>query len=157
MTARRKRPGVGGPGGSAEVISLAAARAGYRRLASVQVVSARKKLDMTTAEFAEYMTGELGYLVVPEWVTYWEDGDAPPGDFLRACDAIVGGVAVGAASLLDSVPPSLAAGALAGPWVTAYQFAHAGAPHYHADIANVAARKQSMWNELWSRASMSPI
>ena len=41
--------------------------------------------------------------------------------------------------LLDSVPQGFPASAIAGPWVTAYQFTHGGVPHYHADIAHVAA------------------
>ena len=41
--------------------------------------------------------------------------------------------------LLDSVPHSFHADALAGPWITAYQFAHAGGARYHADVAHILA------------------
>lgn len=94
---------------------------------------------MTTTEFAEYLTGEAGWPVTVEYVEHWESTDAPPGDVLRACDAVVGGIPGGTVSLLDSVPPGFHADTLAGPWVTAYQFTHAGHPRHHADIAHVTA------------------
>ncbi len=37
------------------------------------------------------------------------------------------------------VPPSFPAGALSGPWVTCYQFSHAGQSRFHADIAHITA------------------
>ena len=40
---------------------------------------------------------------------------------------------------LTPVPPGFPLGALAGPWVTAYQFAHDGTARFHADIAHVTA------------------
>jgi len=43
-------------------------------------------------------------------------------------DAAMGGV-------LDAVPPSFAADAVCGHWVTSYQFNHAGIAQHHADIA----------------------
>jgi len=85
---------VAGPGGNAEVISIAtraAGRVGYRRLAMAQVASARKRLGMTAGEFAGYLGAEVGYPVEAGAVLYWEDGDAPPGDVLLACAAAVGG------------------------------------------------------------------
>jgi hypothetical protein len=143
MSPRRGRPGAGGPGGgNAEVVNIAAraaVRIGYKRHASQQVAAARAQLGMTGAEFAEYLTSELGWPVTPEAVDYWEGEDAPPGDALRACDAVVGMVLVGAASLLDSVPNGLPASAIAGQWVTAYTFAGSAALRYHADIAHVTA------------------
>lgn len=93
---------------------------------------------MTRAEFADYLSTELGWPVTPEAIEYWEDTDAPPGDLLLACAAVLGGSAV-APPLLSSVPHSFPADALAGRWVTAYQFSHAGMPHFHADIAHVTA------------------
>jgi Domain of unknown function (DUF5919) len=80
--------------GDAQVVSIAtrtAGRVGYKRLASAQVASARARLSMTPAEFAGYLTAELGWLVRPEAVEYWEDGDAPPGEVLLASAAAVGG------------------------------------------------------------------
>jgi hypothetical protein len=85
---------MAGPGGNAEVVSIAtraAGRVGYRRLASAQVAGARKRLGMTAAEFAGYLSAEVGYPIEAGAVLYWEDGDAPPGDVLLACAAAVGG------------------------------------------------------------------
>ena len=39
--------------------------------------------------------------------------------------------------LLDAGRPAFPAEALAGPWVTCYEFSHDGEPRYHADIAHV--------------------
>jgi hypothetical protein len=93
---------------------------------------------MTTAEFAGYLTAELGWEVTAEALAYWEDADAPPGDLVVACEAVTG-AAPAVAALLDGVPNSFAADTLAGPWVTVYEFAHAGKPMVHADIATVTA------------------
>jgi hypothetical protein len=93
---------------------------------------------MARAEFAEYLTAELGWAATEEMVAYWEDTDGPPGEVMAACEAVTDYMPA-SASLLDSVPPGFPADALAGPWVTAYQFTHAGALRHHADIAHVAA------------------
>lgn len=45
---------------------------------------------MTHAEYAEYLTAEVGWPVTPEGVEYWESTDAPPGDVLLACAAAAG-------------------------------------------------------------------
>ncbi len=42
-------------------------------------------------------------------------------------------------ALLESVPGSFPASALEGAWATAYEFTHAGQPHYHADVAHIVA------------------
>ena len=42
-----------------------------------------------------------------------------------------------AAALLAAVPPAFPVEALAGPWVTCYQFSHGGEAKFHADIAHV--------------------
>jgi hypothetical protein len=93
---------------------------------------------MTPAGFAEYLTSELGWPVTPEAVEYWEGGDGPPSEVQLAADSAVGAVP-GGAPLLDAVPHSFPAGALAGHWVTAYQFTHGDRPMHHADIAYVEA------------------
>ena len=79
------------------------------------------------------------WAVRPESVRNWEGGANPPGDVLWISLAATGGVPSADAGLLDPVPHAFPASALAGPWVTAYQFGHAGTPHYHADVAHVAA------------------
>jgi len=133
---------VAGPAGDAEVVSIttaAVSRVGYKRFASGQVAAARGKLGMSLAEFAGYLAGEVGYPVTPETVRYWEEADSPPSEVYLAAVAALGGASVAAAPLLDAVPASLPAEAIAGPWVTAYQFTHQGRPHFHADVAHVTA------------------
>lgn len=80
--------------GDAEVISistLAAGRVGYRRLAMNDVAAVRKQLGMTAAEFAEYLSAEIGYQVTAGHVEYWEDDDSPPSEVAYAAAAAVGG------------------------------------------------------------------
>ena len=55
----------------------------------------------------------------------WEDDSTPPGDVLMAAHRRGPGNRPGV-PLLAAVPPAFPAGALAGPWVTAYQFSHGG-------------------------------
>lgn len=95
---------------------------------------------MSRAEYAGHLAVVLGWRVTADTVGHWEDGTTPPGDVVKANDAILSGLPGGGlASLLDPVPNALPASAIAGPWVTAYQFLHKGVPHYHADIARVTA------------------
>ena len=89
---------------------------------------------MSSDEFAEHLGNLLGRKIPVQLAKRWEQGSVPPGDVLLAA----GGQAP-AQSLLEAVPPGFPAAALAGPWVTCYQFIHAGKPHYHADIARVTA------------------
>jgi len=114
-------------------------RPDYSKLASGQVAAARQKLGMTYAEFAGYLTDTLGWPVQESIVKRWETRKAPPGDALLACAAVLQGVPSLAVSLLADRPPAFPAEALAGLWITSYQFSHAGEPHYHADIAHVTA------------------
>jgi len=93
---------------------------------------------MSHAGYAEYLTGLLGWRVTPEAVENWEAGSTPPGDAVEACLAVSSGTPR-PGLLLEAVPGSFPASALAGPWVTAYQFSHAGMAHFHADIAHVTA------------------
>ena len=136
MTTGRKRPPrVAGAGGNAEVVSIAA-WADYRRRASARVAGARERLGMTHAEYAAHLTSLLGWRVTAGAVENWEGDSNPPGDVIEASIAAAEGT-VPVLSLLDPVPGSFHADALAGPWVTAYQFAHAGGVRYHADVAHV--------------------
>jgi transcriptional regulator with XRE-family HTH domain len=142
MTPRKRRSGVGGAAGNAEIVSLAAHasyRPGYKRLASSHVRGARERLGMDRAEFAGYLGTLLGWTVTPEAAERWERGSTPPGDVLLACAAIAENTPGGGLPLLESVPHSFPAAALEGPWVTAYQFAHGDTQRYHADIAHVTA------------------
>jgi hypothetical protein len=142
MTERKRRRSVARPAGDAEVVSITAgavSRLGYKRFASARVAGARRKLGMTLTEFADYLAGEVGYPVTPETVMYWEEEDSPPSEVYLAAEAALGGAPRPEPALLDSVPNALPASAIAGAWVTAYQFTHAGTARFHADIAHVTA------------------
>jgi len=85
---------MGGPGGSAEVVSIAAHasyRPGYKQLASAKVLAGREALGMSHEEFADHLAVVLGWRVTPEAVEHWEQGSTPPGDVVLACDAAAGG------------------------------------------------------------------
>lgn len=56
-----------------------------------QVAGARRRLGMTGAEFAEYLSAEVGYPLTAGHVAHWEDEDSPPGEVLLAAAAAVGG------------------------------------------------------------------
>jgi hypothetical protein len=99
---------------------------------------------MTDAEYADYLTRLVGWVVRPESVRNWEGGANPPGDVLWISLAATGGVPPADAGLLDPVPQAFPAATLAGPWVTAYRFTHAGVPHYHADVAHVTAEGERL-------------
>jgi hypothetical protein len=119
------------------VVSLSARRAyrpDYRGLACAQVRAGREKLGLSHDEFAGHLGALLGRKITAELAKRWEQGSVPPGDVLLAA-----GGQVPEQNLLEAVPPSFPAEALAGPWVTCYQFTHAGEAKFHADIANVTA------------------
>jgi DNA-binding transcriptional regulator YiaG len=138
------RRDVGAPGSPATsgVVSIrahASYRPDYSTLASAQVTAARQKLGLTYAEFADHLADALGWPVYESAVKRWETRKAPPGDALLACAAILQGVPTPAVPLLAIVPPAFPAETLDGPWVTCYQFSHAGKQRFHADIAHAAA------------------
>lgn len=141
MTAQRKHPGAGRRRGNAEVVSIAG-RVGYKRLASAQFARARAQAGMTRAELADYLKAELGWDVTPEAVEYWEEQDGPSLEVMYAVLAASGDLSAVGVPLLDGVPHSFPAGALAGHWVTAYEFTHAGKPMLHVDIAVVTAESE---------------
>jgi hypothetical protein len=132
--------------GKANVVSigtLGTHRPDYSRLARSQVTAARQQLGMDHSAFARLIGELLDWDVLPETIEAWEDDLTPPGDVLLACTAATQGVPNLALPLLTAVPPGFPAGALAGHWVTCYQFSHAGKPHSHADIAYVTAESGS--------------
>lgn len=143
MTTRGWRPGVGAREASGAVVSIGARgnfRPDFKRLASGQVSAARRELAMTPEAFAGYLGDQVGWHVAGETVKRWEDGATPPGDVLLACRVAAqetAGIPGLALPLLTTIPPAFPAEALAGPWVTCYQFTHAGEPRHHADIARI--------------------
>lgn len=126
---------------SADVVSLTARRsyrADYKGLACAQVRAGRERLGLGHDEFAEYLSGLLGRKIPAQLAKRWEQSNIPPGDVLLASNG-----QMPSRSLLETVPPAFPAGALAGPWVTCYQFDHGGKPHHHADIAVITATSGS--------------
>jgi len=120
---------------AAGVVSLAGRRSyrpDHRGLACAQIRAGREKLGMSSDEFAEHLGNLLGRKIPVQLAKRWEQGSVPPGDILLAA-----GGQVPAQSLLEAVPPSFPAAALAGAWVTCYQFTHAREAKFHADIARV--------------------
>jgi hypothetical protein len=128
----------------AEVVSLAG-RAGYRpdlaAIASAQVAAARAAAGLAPAAFAAWLGTLLSWEPSAEAVVRWEGGTAPPGDVLLACSGGTAGLPSGALPLIAAVPAAFDAAGLAGPWVTAYEFAHGGKPHFHADVARVTVER----------------
>ena len=98
---------------------------------------------MDRKTFARHVNELTGWDELPETIAAWEDDVLPPGDIVIACSAITQGMPTLTSSLLAAVPPAFPAGTLTGPWVTSYEFTHAGKPHHHADIAHVTAESGS--------------
>jgi hypothetical protein len=136
MTTRKRRPGAGKQAGSAEVVSIAG-RVGYKRMACTQFARARAQAGMTRPELATYLTSELGWEVTPEAVEYWEEQDGPSLEVMYAVLGAAGDLSAVGVPLLDGVPHGFPASALAGPWVTAYEFRHGDRMLHHADVAHV--------------------
>jgi hypothetical protein len=137
VSGRRHRPAAGGS--NAAVVSIGTRRPDYSGFACGQVAAARRALGLDHAGFAALIGGMLGWDVPPETAAAWEDDVTPPGDVVLACAVAAQGLPGPAVPLLVDRPPAFPVKALAGPWVTSYQFSHAGEPHYHADIAHVTA------------------
>ena len=128
----------------AEVVSLAGRRrADLGAIASGHVAGARAEAGLDLAAFAARLGVLLTWQPTAEVVMRWEQDTIPPGDVVLACAAITHGEAGVALPLLAAVPSAFPAGALAGPWVTTFEFTHAGKPHYHADIAWITAESGS--------------
>lgn len=128
----------------AEVVSLAGRRrADLGAIASGHVAAARAEAGLDLAAFAARLGSLLTWLPTAEVVMRWEQDTIPPGDVVLACAAITHGDPGMALPLLAAVPPAFPAGALSGPWITTYEFTHAGRPHYHADVAWITAESGS--------------
>jgi hypothetical protein len=140
VSGRRQRPAVDS---KAAVVSIGTRRPDYSSLACGQVAAARRHLTLDHAAFARLLEDMLGWDILPEHIAAWEDDVTPPGDVLLACSVAAQGASGLAVPLLTAPPPGFPADALAGSWVTCYQFSHAGRPHAHADIAHVTAESGS--------------
>lgn len=133
--------------GSAQVVSIGAGgthRPDYSAIACGQVAAARRALGLNLEDFARLISERVrGWDFLPESIEAWESDVVPPGDVLLACSAALQGLPSLSVPLLAAVPPAFPAGALAAPWITTYEFTHAGRPHFHADIAQVTAESES--------------
>jgi hypothetical protein len=121
----------------ASVISITAAaahRAGFGSVASRQLAGKRRELDLDHDGFAAWLSGRVGWAVMPGALARWEQGSIPPAEVLMACDG-----QMPPQGLLESVPEGFPAQALAGHWLTCYGFTHNGAIRYHADVSTVVA------------------
>lgn len=137
-----RRRGVAEPGSAAAsgVVSIrahAGYRPDYKKLSSIEFAGYRQKLGLTQAQFAELLSDMLGWHVLESAVKRWETVKDPRGEVQTAAREAAGGDAGAAGAFLITEPPAFPVEALAGPWVTAYQFMHAGKPHHHADIARI--------------------
>lgn len=63
-------------------------KADYAAIARNRVLMARSALDMTRAEFAAYLSAEVGWPVTEDAVESWETSTAAPGDVLVAATDI---------------------------------------------------------------------
>jgi hypothetical protein len=116
------------------VVNLTARRgyqADYRGLACAQIRADRERLGLGYEDYAEHLSGLLGRKIPAQLVKRWEHGNVPPGDVLLAGS----GMTPPASGLLEEVPQSFVADALAGAWVTCYRFSEPA--KYHADIAHL--------------------
>lgn len=129
---------------SAGVISLtdrARFRPDFRGVAASQLRGAREKLGADREEFAGLISDMTGWDVDPDLIGPWEHGrGTPPCDVLLAARHLAGDeMTEPSGILLGTVPHGFPAQALAGYWVTCYDFAHAGVRRYHADVALIRA------------------
>lgn len=124
-------------------------RSGYQpdfaALARRRLLSARRALNLSAAEFASRLTPLVGWPVSGETVEAWGVDSVPPGDVLVAADTVSqAGHELPAVSLLGVVPHSFSAEALQGAWVTCFQFHRSDVLRCHADIALVTAESDRL-------------
>jgi hypothetical protein len=119
----------------------------YAALARRRIVSARRALDSSAAEFAAILTPLVGWPVSAEAVEAWETNSVPPGDIIVAAGSVTSTTAqdelpdaerhIG--NVLGLIPPSFSAEALNGYWVTCFRFGTGPARKQHVDIAQISA------------------
>ena len=99
-----------------------------RGVAASQLRGAREKPGVDREEFADLLSDMTGWDVDPDLIGPWEQGrGTPPGDVLLAARHLAGEeTAEPSGILLGTVPHGFPAQALAGYWVTCYDFASAG-------------------------------
>lgn len=131
------------------VVHLKSARSRRLNLSSMaqaRFAAERQASGLSSKAFADLLSDLLGWPVTPEAVSAWESASVPPGDVLLAADLAAGHQLAGieTSDLLAIVTPSLSADALAGLWLTAYQFGSDQSREevkVHVDIAHIATTK----------------
>lgn len=77
-------------------------QADFASIASGHVQAARARLRMDHAEFADYLSGVVGWPVIPGVISRWEQGaGTPPGDIVLASAAVAQDVSAASAALGD--------------------------------------------------------
>jgi hypothetical protein len=115
----------------------------YGTIARQRILSARRALDLSAADFAAMLTPRLGWPVSAEVVEAWETNSVPPGDVLvaassaTATDSARGEQLIG--NVLGLIPPSFSVEMLSGYWVTSFTFTSGSAQRRHVDIAQITA------------------
>lgn len=121
----------------------------FAALARRRLHAARSALDLSPAAFAELLTPLVGWPVSAGAVEVWETESVPPGEVLVAAGnvaasaspdgvpAVAGDQSIGRIPAL--IPPSFSVEALAGWWVTSFQFHPGPTRKRHVDLAQISA------------------
>lgn len=125
-------------------------RSGYRpdvrALARRRIISARRTLGCSAEAFASMLTPLVGWPVSGDAVNGWEIDSIPPGEVLAAADILAPSADPNGHQALSEqpigkipslIPPSFSVEALAGWWVTSFQFSSGPARKRHVDIAKI--------------------
>jgi hypothetical protein len=130
-------------------------RSGYQpdfaALARRRFIAARRALDLSPTALAEMLTPLVGWTVSAKAVEGWETDSIPPGEVLVAADNMASASSPDRqyqvptsehplGSVLGAIPHSFSADALAGFWVTSFQFTSGLNPNWkrHVDIAQIS-------------------
>lgn len=127
-------------------------RSGYqpdvRALARRHIISARRVLDCSAEAFASMLTPLVGWPVSADAVNGWETDSIPPGEVLAAADILASAASANGGQAFGDQPigripalilPSFSVEALAGWWVTSFQFHPGPARKRHVDLARISA------------------
>lgn len=115
----------------------------YGTIARQRILSARRALDLSAADFAAMLTPRVGWPVSAKVVEAWETNSVPPGDVLMAASSATATDSAGGEQLIGSVlgliPPSFSVETLSGYWVTSFTFSSGSTQRRHVDIAQIMA------------------
>lgn len=117
--------------------SRAAFRPQFTRIAAERIRAARARNGTPPDQYAEELSRLTGRDVTEAKLREYEKSGIFPADVLLAAAADEDSLLPAVHDSFSAVPAAFAPAQLAGNWVTAYEFTHAGTPHHHADIAHV--------------------